>query len=94
MARSRVYRHDIRCPHCGSNWIPRHGLDQGRQVYRCGDCGRRHIPDGAYRRPSPDLKAQALEMYGEGSSRSAIGRLLGYSATAVQQWVKKGGSPP
>ena len=29
-------------------------------------------------------------MYGEGRSRSAIGRLLGYSATAVQGRVKRG----
>ena len=21
MARSRVYRHDVRCPDCGSNWM-------------------------------------------------------------------------
>ena len=21
MARGRVYRHDVRCPHCGSNWM-------------------------------------------------------------------------
>ena len=94
MARSRVYRHDVRCPHCGSNWMRKDGHSRGQQLYRCGDCGRRHAPDGAYHRPSPDLKARYLEMYGEGSSLSAIGRRLGYSATAVQQWVKKGGSPP
>ena len=23
MARPRVYRHDVRCPECGSNWMPR-----------------------------------------------------------------------
>ena len=37
---------------------------------------------------------QAIELYVEGSSLSAIGRLLGYSTTAVQGWVKKGGAKP
>ena len=92
MARSRTYRHDVRCPNCGSNWMPKDGFSGGRQAYRCGDCGRRCVPGGAYRRPGPELKEQALRLYVEGSSLSAIGRTLGYSATAVQGWVKKGGA--
>ena len=31
MARQRAYRHDVRCPACGSNWMPKHGTAQGRQ---------------------------------------------------------------
>ena len=48
-------------------------------------------PEGAYRRPGPEVKERALAMYTEGSSLSAIGRVLGYSVQAVSQWVKKGG---
>ena len=92
MVRRRVYRHDVRCPDCGSNWMRKDGLSGGKQAYRCGDCGRRYLPEGAYRRPSAEVKERALQMYGEGSSLSAIGRVLGYSATAVQGWVKKGGA--
>ena len=44
---------------------------------------RRYVPGGAYRRPGPAVKAQAIAMYIEGSSLSAIGRVLGYSAPAV-----------
>ena len=51
MARPRVYRHDVRCPECGSNWMPKDGTSKGRQVYHCGDCGRRTIPDAAYQGP-------------------------------------------
>ena len=47
-------------------------------------------PGGAYRRPGPAVKAQAIAMYVERSSLSAIGRVLGYSAPAVLGWVKKG----
>ena len=37
------------------------------------------------------MKERALAMYTEGSSLSAIGRVLGYSVQAVSQWVKKEG---
>ena len=90
MVRRRVYRHDVRCPDCSSNWMRKDGLFSGKQAYRCGDCGRRYLPEGAYRRPSGLVKERALQMYSEGSSLSAIGRVLGYSATAVQGWVKRG----
>ena len=93
MVRRREYRHDVRCPHCGSNWMPKYGFSsRGQQIYLCKDCQRRHTPGAAYRRPSPEVKERALAMYREGSSLSAIGRVWGYSATAVMQWVKKGGS--
>ena len=67
------------------------GHAPGRQAYHCGGCGRRCVPGGPYSRPSRAVKEQrAIAMYAEGSSLSAIGRVLGYSAPAVLGWVKKG----
>ena len=94
MARPRVYHHDVRCPECGSNRMPKDSASKGRQVYHCGDCGRRTIPDAAYQRPGAADKERALAMYQEGSSLSAIARIFGVSVQAVSQWVKKGGAPP
>ena len=94
MSRPRVYRHDVRCPDCGSNWMRKDGRNGERQRYRCGDCGRRCQPGGAYRRPGPRVKEQAVQMYVEGSSLSAVGRVVGVSAQAVSNWVKKGGAKP
>ena len=92
MVRARVYRHDVRCPDCGSNWMRKDGLSSGKAAYRCGDCQRRYVPGGAYRRPGAAVKERAIAMYTDGSSLSAIGRVLGYSTQAVSQWVKKGGA--
>ena len=39
-------------------------------------------------------KERALPTYAEGSSLSAIGRVLGYSAQAALGRVKKGGAKP
>ncbi len=94
MARSRVCRHDVRCPHCGSNRMRKDGFADGRQAYRCGDCGRRQAPGGAYRRPGEAVKERALRTYAEGSSLRAIGQVLGYSAPAVLGQVKRGAADP
>ena len=91
MARPRVYSHHIRCPACGSNWMPKHGTSKGRQVYRCGDCGRYYTPAAAYTRPSAADKEQGLALHGEGVPLSAIARTFGVTPQAVSRWVKKGG---
>ena len=90
MARPRVYRHDVRYPECGSNRMPKDGTAKGLQVYHCGDCGRRTIPDATYQRPGAAEQERALAMYREGSSLSAIARIFGGSVPAVSQWVKRG----
>ena len=92
MVRPRVYRHNVRCPECGSNRMPKDGTFKGCQVDHCGDCGRRTIPDAAYQRPST-ADQEALAMYQEGSSLSTIARIFGVSVQAVSKWVK-GGPPP
>lgn len=94
MSRPRVFRHDVRCPDCGANWMRKDGFSNGRQAYRCGECRRRYVPGGAYRRPGPEVKERALAMYTEGSSLSAISRVVGYSVPAVLGWVKKGSGKP
>ena len=55
MARSRVYRHDVRCPECGSNRMPKDGTSKGRQVYHCGNCGRTPHHPGC-RLPTPQRR--------------------------------------
>ena len=91
MARERSYRHDIRCRHCGSNWMPKDGHTRGRQVYKCGDCNRKYTADAAQPRFPEQVKRQAVKMRIEGASISAAARVVGASATSVSGWVKKGG---
>ena len=87
MARPRVYRHQARCPECGSNWMPKDGHSKGRQVCcpKWGS-GRRLRPplhSAAYHRPSAANKDRAMAMCREGSSLRAIGRVFGVSTQAV-----------
>lgn len=89
MARARVYRHDLRCPHCGSNWTPKDGHSRGKQTYRCRDCRHRFTPDGNRHYFPEATKRQALDMYAEGTGITAAGRVLGVKLATVFSWVKK-----
>ena len=89
MARARTYRHDLRCPHCGSNWTPKDGHSRGKQTYRCRDCLHRFTPEGNRHHFPETVKRQALEMYAEGTGIAAIGRVLGVQLATVFSWVKK-----
>ena len=90
MARPRTYHHDdLRCPHCGSNWTPKDGHSRGKQTYRCRDCQHRFTPEGNRHYYPESVKNQAVEMYSEGSSLAATGRVLGVLPETVYSWVKK-----
>ena len=91
MARERAYRHDIRCRHCGSNWMPKDGHTRGQQVHKCGDCKRTRMADAGRTRFPEQVKRQAVQIRIEGASISAAARVVGASAASVSGWVKKGG---
>ena len=84
MARLCVYRHDVRGPEWGSNRMPKDGAAKGRQVYHCGDCGRRTIPDAAYQRSSAADQERVLAMYQQGSSER----------NGVHLWGQRAGGQP
>ena len=90
----RAYRHDLRCPHCGSNWMPKYGTSRGKQTYRCGDCKHRYTPEGNRHYYSEAVKSQAVSMYPVGSSLSAIGRVLQGRLETDYSWIKKSRSSP
>ena len=89
MANRRAYRHDMRCPHCGSNWMPKDGKSRGKQTYRCKDCHHRHTPDGNRHYYSDEVIKRTLAVYAEGGSAAAASRAMGIKEATVQSWVKK-----
>ena len=70
--------------------MPKDGTSKGRQVYHCGDCGRRTIPDAAYQRLSDADQERALAMYQEGNPLSAIARILGSVSRRSASGLKEG----
>ena len=93
----RVYRDDLRCPHCGSNRTPKDGHSRGKQtpcqvrgrLYRCDQCRYRFTPDGNRSYYAEAVKTQAVRMYVEGVSVSVISRTLRVKGGTVYSWLKK-----
>ena len=69
---ARTYSRDRQCPHCGSNWLRKYGFSKGRQSYSCGSCHHKFTPGGNRSYYPEAVKRQALKLYGEGMSVSAI----------------------
>lgn len=89
MARARIYRHDVRCPDCGSNWVSKYGKSGSHQKYRCNDCHRYFVPDAQRRMFSEATRQQAVTMYCEGTNVNAISRIVGAKHGTVYAWIKK-----
>ena len=90
-ARWRADSHDIRCPGCGSDRMPRNGTAKGRQIYRCGDCGRYYTHGDAYTRPGPPAGNRRWRTAREVVYQSAVARSIGVTPPTVSQWGKKKG---
>ena len=93
MARSRVYRHDVRCPDCGSKWTPKDGHSRGEQTYRCRDCQHRFTPEGNRHYFPEAVKRQALDMYAEGAGITATGGCWECSRPPCSPGSKKPAKP-
>lgn len=65
--------------------MPRNGASQGRQVYRCGDCGRYYTHGAAGARPSAADREPTRTLHGAGISRSAIARIVGVTSPTVRR---------
>ena len=80
----------MRCPHCGSNRMPKDGRSRGKRTYRCGDCKYRCAPDGSrHYYYSSKVIDQALAIYAEGASVAAIGGAMEINEATALIWVKK-----
>ena len=84
MARERAYPHDVRCRHCGSNWMPKNGHTRGLQVHKRSACKRKYTADAARPRFPEQVKRQAVQMRVGGASS---GR-----KRSISEWMLKKGA--
>jgi transposase-like protein len=92
MGKKRVYRHDIKCPECGSNWVSKNGHQtNGKQKYRCNDCNRTFTenPERVYL--TKDEKDKIISMFSEGNTQSAIARIMGKSYNTIHSLIYREG---
>jgi transposase-like protein len=79
------------CSRCGSASHCKAGVINGRQRYKCKECGYYYTVEKKSDVKPVETRRMALEMYLEGVGFRAIGRLLKISYGTVYQWIKKWG---
>ena len=85
MARLRVYLHDVLCPECGSNWMPKDGTSQRPPSISLRRLRTPYHPRCRLSETQRCDKERALAMYQEGSLLSAVARIFGVSVQAANQ---------
>ena len=79
------------CPRCGhSSAVSKSGRNHaGSQRYWCADCRRYFTPEPKPEGYDQGVRQHALQLYLEGTSLRAIGRLLGLHHQTVANWVRQ-----
>ena len=80
----------VSCSHCQSTELVRNGTTaDGRQRYRCRDCGRRSTADARPNGYTGEERELILRAYQERSSLRGLTRTFGVSRNTVTGWLKK-----
>lgn len=80
----------IRCRHCDSIQVIRHGYTaKGKQRYKCCGCCRSFVPDPGTTSYTVQAKEQILRAYHERTSLRGLTRIFGVSRQTVSSWLKK-----
>jgi len=81
----------MRCKKCNCTTSVKNGIVNGRQRYRCKDCGYNYTVERRSTEYSKEVKKQALQLYLEGLGFRSIGRILGVSNVSVLNWIRSFG---
>ena len=79
----------VLCYHCGGNDVIRFGHQNGRQRYKCKDCGKSSRENKGSNAYDETTKAQIFAAYHERGSMRAMTRIFGVNRNTVLAWLKK-----
>ncbi len=82
----------LTCYHCGSEQLIHNGRTRnGKQRYRCKDCGRSTRDNPQPIGYTPAARETILRSYHERSSLRGLTRTFGVARNTVSAWLKKSG---
>ena len=80
----------LTCPHCTSENLIKHGFaPDGRQKYRCKNCGKQHRENPRSNAYSEEQKEIFIKASQERSSLRGVQRTFGVDRHSVSKWMKK-----
>ena len=81
----------VSCNKCGSINYCKSGKMNGKQRYRCKDCGCNYTMKDRRRKYSDANKIQALLLYRKGLSLRSVADVIGTNDVTVLKWVRSFG---
>ena len=75
------------CPRCKASAVIKSGKIQGKQRYKCKECGMQFTRLTPRGRPATE-KATAIMLYALGLSMNAIAQFLQVSTPAILYWIR------
>ena len=77
------------CKHCGSENRIKRGYVQGKQRYKCKDCGKTYREGDLREKYNSDKKLKVILMYLEGVGIRSIERLENVPNSLIIKWIRK-----
>ncbi len=80
----------MKCYHCDGEHVYKDGCtSNGKQRYKCRDCGRSLRDNPGTNSYSPERREEILRAYHERTSLRGLTRIFGVSRQTVSTWLKK-----
>ncbi len=79
------------CPRCQHPHFVKNGHINGKQRYKCKDCGYQWTENHIYTGRPPAEKALAVFLYCHGLSMNAIAKMLEASPSTILEWIRNFG---
>lgn len=79
----------MKCFHCNSHQTVKNGHRQGRQCYKCKQCGRQFLASYRPWQYSNDVKQLCIKMYLNGMGLRGIERVTQIHHTTVMHWIRE-----
>ena len=77
------------CKHCGCDKRVKNGYVQGKQRYKCKDCGKTYREGDSRERYSNEQRLRVIKWYLEGAGIMSIERMEGVPNPLIIKWIRK-----
>ena len=79
----------LQCKHCGSESSVKNGFVQGKQRYKCNDCGKTFRIGDDREKYDISIKLRVMRYYLRGTGIRTIEANEGISSPLILKWIKK-----
>lgn len=83
-----IYMHS-KCKQCGSDARVKNGYVQGKQRYKCKDCGKNYREGDLREKYSTETRLRVIKWYLEGAGIMSIERMEGVPNPLIIKWIRK-----